>query len=661
MERTGINETTTKRVTYKLFLPTIIYGTIAFALAVFILICESVSTLEIFNNAILGSADYENMIPRVGALLVATAFVTLLTLIFCIQLYRRRDKAFFTLLAFCCVMSVVLLFLWGATFTSVYLWLSSLCLLGIGVAMINIKSVKELRIGAEKTVYYVSLALITVVFCAFYLIYCRSFDSEYVVIALFTLISFAILCYRFCVPIHSELYLRFDLDRVKEEINVSEIKKSPIVLNFIACILNFCFAETYSRGDLILYCVVFLAINIVYLVIGRKINDRINSYKCDMISQANRTTTYRPPVEEKWSINLAAEIRMCGNQKTEKGDLSGLFESFKAFCAANGVTVTDEDIRRFFAAMSTGRIIAAYSEDGDSVTKLVQLFASYFGGGYYSESEGPVWLQTCNMLFDSMMGGKAGSIAASETVKAVYAANAEREQVFFAEIKLDNFDHVDSYFSDFAFAYAGKESNEELFLGEAFRNDMIVKKRWIKMPENLFMVLNIKDRASLASVAKCLTDRVTFVSVGNISGETRVEQMRRNNVMKYSNFKLLEEEAADGYFIQEATWRKIDELTHEMKDRLGCMLDNKTVLSMERYSIVYLAMNGDEKSVLDDMFADVMLPHFALGSARLFLDKHKEILDCIDERFPIKNMGKTERISNAFARNKNFLAGKGEA
>lgn len=674
----------------KKFLSTIIYGIITFLLVAIVFVIMSINVL--FN---LGGSVYNGVTALCVLLLnVILSLVLSVKSISCFM--KDKMAAFFMVIKYYCIFAVILLadFLLmlacGISFDIALGVIGSFVLVFFGMigALIKIKRIKILCSKISKNMYYGTfLGIVFFIDVLFFCAVTGYLSGGYLAVGasifcfgmfIFFHIASVNIYYRLCVPINAELYKVKNQKDIQDEISYARISFMPVTFNYVACFCCLMLGVFWEEAYIIIFLII-LAINIAYTLAGRAINRKNSAQYLAVLSTTAPSPSFQSTTnqffEKRWHIDLAAETDVCVNLKNEKIGARELFESFKNFCKEKDITIKDEDIKRFFSAIATERIVVANSDNSDNVHKLVKLFSSYFGGNYFKDSENSTWIQERSVVFNfAKADGVSGNVSGngnlqsegqvanvdkdyhpSEVIKAVYAANSDNEQITFIEIQIDDFADFNLYFSDFAEAYSCKELNEEICIGSKFKNDDIVKNSCIKIQGNLIVIVNVKNKSAFREVASCLTDKITFLTVGELGGDVDVEKLKRDHVMPYSHFKIAIEEAAEDNFISEVCWRKIDDFSQEVKAISDYKVKNKTLLAMEKCSITWLAMKGSEKEAIDGMIASTLIPSYAESSSVRFSERYKEILDIIGKRFSLKDMKETVRNCEIFAVDEEFV------
>ncbi len=527
---------------------------------------------------------------------------------------------------------------------------------GLMIALITFMAYGTFRADWRKLLFYGTQLLFE---CAYFITSAFHYDMNGMYMHMAAcVIGGEITFFKLCVPGVSADYEYATPMKIKKRVKVRQVVLSPIVFNYIAIGIAVLFAllgQERNQKYTYLFAAVYLVINILYTYWRQKINKFLFEKEYSEINKEYEAQKNASPKSEVYSgyygvYDLDSEIKPTIKPDYKKLIPTELFADFKAFASVSGVTITDDDARKALSAMAAKRIIVASSVKAENVSRLTGLLAAYFGSNFYREEENGYWKENYSFILNKQEGD---ALCPSETIKAVYDAEVSGVPTI-AEIEIDDFDGLNAYFADFAEIVETDGKDGIINLGREFRDGKLIKNNRLGVPENLFIIFNVKRNYALNNVAECLEDKAAFITVGDVNGS--VDGIRKaKSAISFEDFRILVSSAEEEFYLPEAVWKKIDGYAAGIKDKLGCPLNNNAALATERFVAVYLASGGGQKAAIDNAFASIIVPSYALYNQKIFSVCAKDVITGFGESFSGNDMTEAKKTCAIMTRITGFF------
>lgn len=350
----------------------------------------------------------------------------------------------------------------------------------------------------------------------------------------------------------------------------------------------------------VLLLVILIIINVVSIILykdARKLKDKRPDDLLAILEETESIDGHRIveseyEVEEDQSGPKQVVFR---NAKTiESIDINKVQSDFIAACSESGVEVDKATVRLVLASIFSSRLLIIKEENKELRDKFLQALAKYFGSGYYMTE----LADTVESFNDVAWYLTSQGNVATEFAKGILASRQNPDTVnitMASNVKMEN---VSKVFKD-VLGYV-KNPNVPCKLKIGNRN---VDNGYRVLPKNLWFVFCVEKDAMLPSeVAK-----YSITLELNLKVAETIPEAKEHKVVSYPQVLDCINESYENYFIEETTWKKIDEFADYLDRRGEFFIDNRIVREMERFAAIYLALDGEQADVIDTLLCKKLL------------------------------------------------------
>ena len=373
------------------------------------------------------------------------------------------------------------------------------------------------------------------------------------------------------------------------------------------------FAFSLISGKVDIFFMVVAAIlalaGIVFFVLEGTDRQKIHTEERNRINEANKAHFENATEVSGFSTNAvfseefdrigkqAVQIKSAAPAKTEnylahvnEGLTYDLAVSqFIAFAASKGFKFDENNAREIFAAMSASRLLIMKGMSNEVFTELVRVVSEYFGTSMFVDAVDYTYENDNSALFKGVGAAKQKTNLNS----AIYAAMQNSEKVHIAALTDVMFADLSKYFVPFA-RYIRNPRNANVISVV----DQTGEKTQIKMPQNMWFMLNLKMGETMNNIPEYITELASVIKVDYIRTAPTMPYTQLIP-FSYYQFDFLLNKVKTRYIIPEDMWKKFDRLESFVNGVSPYALENRVCIAVERFFAVFCAAGGETKEAID--------------------------------------------------------------
>jgi len=285
------------------------------------------------------------------------------------------------------------------------------------------------------------------------------------------------------------------------------------------------------------------------------------------------TESYEEQPEDAFTRNLSYD-------KDKK--MSQVCFDLKKYLAERGFDVQMDEVRAIVSAFASSKLIIT---GGSDMRKAAIITAGEFFGKLFAAS---------------VIGDDENSIFKNTYVKAaIEHARTSRDEMVFCILQDMSADICRGCFTKLMAYFASSESGKRIFY------DNNGKEEAIFIPANLWVMVILEDDVALSEMSEVVGRSAVLLS--EVNACDRVSEFSPMEKLGFNQLVMMTDVAEDNSMVDEEEWKIVDKLGNELKP-YGFELDNKNWQMLEKFAAVFIAADGDEKTMMDHLVSVLLLP-----------------------------------------------------
>ena len=273
--------------------------------------------------------------------------------------------------------------------------------------------------------------------------------------------------------------------------------------------------------------------------------------------------------------------------------------AFTALAAERGLTPVGSTSAAIFAAMASSRLLITRGMSADRFAALVSLLGAYFGCPVSVDTVDESYTDETALLYTV---GEEGETMPRNALDAIEAARREPRT-----IQLLALDGVDpDGISDYLVPYV-RYARAPHSACTVKTHDAEGAETACLLPENLWLILNLREGAVLPSLPDYVTEVASVVTPLFESVEPAATHAELPP-FRYGQMLYLCDRLKADFSLEEDTWKRIDRIEAYGARLGGFSVSNKLWLGLESYLAVLLTVEPDAHTALDEALAARLLP-----------------------------------------------------
>lgn len=314
-----------------------------------------------------------------------------------------------------------------------------------------------------------------------------------------------------------------------------------------------------------------------------------------------------------------------------ESSLNQAVSNFIAYAEYKGLTIDINSARSLLSALGAAHILILNTKIKELMPTFIEVLNDYLGNSSHIVDASDNWISSFNLTWKKE---EDGTYSKTDFVNDVYNANRLKNNINVAILNNVNMKNVNNYlqeFIDFANYPSYPHSmrlNQKLFL---------------KIPTNFKIVLIPQSDDYVNSLPEDLASASICVELLMRKHVDPIVEEVKPNCLSYNYFEDLIYEAKKVDFLEEDSWKKLDDLLNEINCAKLVTLNNKVMLQIERYTSVYINAGGDEVDAFDSIFAEKIVPLLKTVPTYRTYEGIKTLLSLIEKHFGHDNTSRTSR------------------
>ncbi len=271
--------------------------------------------------------------------------------------------------------------------------------------------------------------------------------------------------------------------------------------------------------------------------------------------------------------------------------------------AEKGISISETTLRSVFSSLAVSRLAVVTGMDSARFAALISLLGEYFACHAAVDTISADFHSEMDVLFGT---DSAGNRVPKATLRAMTSAQQEPGKIYLAA--LDNVDPetMSAYFVPFARHAHSPASGCVVECHSEDGLDSIDVS--YKLPENLWIVLNLKKDAAVCHLPDYVSEIATVNSWPvEIKGKVADGHSEFRH-FGYGQMEYLRDRLRGEFSADEESWKKIDRLEAYAARYNRFAIGNKIWLGMEMYMAALMSFGAEENTARDEAMAVKLMP-----------------------------------------------------
>ncbi len=277
----------------------------------------------------------------------------------------------------------------------------------------------------------------------------------------------------------------------------------------------------------------------------------------------------------------------------------GAIAAFTTLATERGLTPVGSTSASLFAAMASSRLLVTRGMSADRFAALVSLLGAYFGCPVSVDTVDESYTDETALLYAVSEEGEAVPRNALDAIEA-----ARREPRTIQLLALDGVDP--DGISDYLVPYV-RYARAPHSACTVKTHDAEGAETACLLPENLWLILNLREGAALHRLPDYVTEVAAVVTPLLESAEPAATHAELAP-FRYGQMLYLCDRLKADFSLEEDTWKRIDRIEAYGARLGGFSVSNKLWLGLESYLAVLLTVEPDAHTALDEALAARLLP-----------------------------------------------------
>ncbi len=349
---------------------------------------------------------------------------------------------------------------------------------------------------------------------------------------------------------------------------------------------------------LIIFIVLFLLVNIVGISLFKDAKT-ISPDKSKSLLKMMEDMESIDGRGENDNFNEAEEKVVYRNVKTIRSlDIRREHSDLINIALENGLVIDNKSAREILASIAGNRLLIIKEDDKDLKIKLVKTLNQYFGSEFYYTQINDSIEKLDNLLWSYDSNGRNQT----EFTKCLSDARQFPDTICFNVLDNVKLDSVSKYFKDFFEFVKNPDLPCNVRFGSRSVNDglrEVARNQWF-----IFFVGKEDKTICPSEIAKYAFNlELKLKAKADTEEVTPIE----HKVITYSELFECVNELYEDNFIEEETWKKLDEFEEYLAKRGEYFVDNRIVRALERFAAIYLGCEGDKVDMIDALLTMKLL------------------------------------------------------
>lgn len=306
----------------------------------------------------------------------------------------------------------------------------------------------------------------------------------------------------------------------------------------------------------------------------------------------------------------------------ESIDFVKFYNDSKKYFLENGFKLNDRIIRMLFSNFASSKLVSFNYEEIDAASEIVEVFASYIGANLMSTTLNPALTEKDLLNSNNNILTNIINSALENKDKIHIALLNDYNTLDFA----NNFPTVSKYVNNPLVKYGIKTNGSEVII-----------------PKNVWFFVTNKNNDYTNN----------SINLNLILERVNKEEVITENETKLS-FPMFEEIMRDyreTHFMDESTWKKIDELNEYLRYSNLNIIDNRIAQQIENYSIIYLLTEGLKEELVDDLLTSKILPIVNNETVYKLTEDDNGFASLVEKLFGFDNLTNSQVLLNKINEN----------
>lgn len=315
----------------------------------------------------------------------------------------------------------------------------------------------------------------------------------------------------------------------------------------------------------------------------------------------------------------------------EQVSLVDLCANFRDYAKERGVIVELSSVRALFASVAAGKLVFLSVKNREILPEFLAVLRGYFGIPE-TPAASDEWRSPDDLLWQR--GASDTEYLPSDFAHAVNAASAAQDKFCLLLLENVKFHNLRSYFIDFIDYALRPFEDHTLVLSE----DLV-----LRMPENICYLLVPSEAEFEDEVPPELAHAALVAEIVASKGEPGESQEVTPKSVSRPVLEDLIREAREQFYLSEKSWNKLDDFAEAVCANEAFRIDNKSVLTLEKYTSVLLDCGGEESEALVSAFTAKIVP--LLRTLKLYREENggKTLFGLVEKIFGEEDVGAIQR------------------
>ncbi len=294
-------------------------------------------------------------------------------------------------------------------------------------------------------------------------------------------------------------------------------------------------------------------------------------------------------------------------------------KEFARLATEKGLTMEESVARSIFASLATSRLIVVKDMDNKRFASLLNILCEYL--------DCPACLDTVDASYVNETAVLFNGSEERNALKAITSAQNRPRNIHLAALTDVTWAGLSAYFVPYAGYARSPYSAANVMVQDADRRNISYR-----IPENLWFIINLKDKETLPKIPDYVADMAAVVSWKVTASKPASGACSEFRQFYYGQMLYLCDRIKSSFVMDEEAWKKIDRVEAFAARHTEFHIGNKQWIGMETYLAVLASCEVDVPLALDEAMAVKLLPALiAALSGKLARDERGlgETLDII--------------------------------
>ena len=306
-------------------------------------------------------------------------------------------------------------------------------------------------------------------------------------------------------------------------------------------------------------------------------------------------------------------------------NISEYLNKAKKYFSESGLDLNINSIKEFFSEIASSQLLLSIDNHALITDRFIEIFSEYIGGKMFFDYLEPEIDRVDHLLNEEDSG----------LSRCIQSANDNSNIIHFMILN-----DVDLSKSNEVLANIMEYARDPFITTSLYK---VSEGQYIDLPKNIWFIVQPKSKDRFLMTNRLSTTSFSFTLDYAIT-EPNETVNENEEKMSYHFLKNYTQKSKDTHYIDEITWKKLDEIDRFAKKRDLTIFDNRITREVENYSAMYLSSGGEVLDAVDNVLYSKVLniiQHFDLSTPT---DDDTDLFTLCENLFGLENLKKTKHL-----------------